>query len=40
MYLSILEAFHLLNLFVLSTVSLTIATLMSNKFQLATIFSV
>ena len=40
MYLSILEAFHLLNLFLLSTVSLTIASLNSSDYQKATIASV
>ena len=40
MYLSILEAFHLLNLFLLSTVSLTIASLKSSDYQKATIVSV
>ena len=38
--LSILEAFHLLNLFLLSTVSLTIASLNSSDYQKATIASV
>ena len=40
MYLSILDAFHLLNLFLLSTVSLTIAFLNSSDYQKATIASV
>ena len=40
MYASILEAFHLLNLFLLSTVSLTIASLNSSDYQKATIASV
>ena len=40
MYASILEAFHLLNLFFLSTVSLTIAFLNSSDYQKATIASV
>ena len=40
MYAIILEAFHLLNLFLLSTVSLTIASLKSSDYQKATIVSV
>ena len=39
-YMSLLEAFYLINIFVLSTVSLAIASLGSRNYQIATIISV
>ena len=39
-YMSLLEAFYLINIFVLSTVSLAIASLGSRDYQIATIISV